>query len=188
MAGPYVSMRPTAALFIDARAAWGTSSNEVDPIGVYTDEFSTTRTLVSAKATGRWSRRALQARPNAEITYFRDTQDDYTNRIGVSIPGQSISLGRLTFGPEFAYALRLSRSVTLVPYAGVDGVWDFARTADRLSDGTPLGRDRLRARVEFGTNSRSMSGFALGGAFSYDGVGSRALTARRARLWVVVPM
>ena len=55
MAGPYVSVRLTRNLFFDARAAWGQSDNRVDPLGVYTDKFSTERSLVSAKLTGNWA-------------------------------------------------------------------------------------------------------------------------------------
>jgi hypothetical protein len=42
-------------LYFDARAAWGQSDNSIDPLGVYTDNFSTDRSLVSAKLTRKRS-------------------------------------------------------------------------------------------------------------------------------------
>ena len=39
------------------------------------------------------------SRPSAEIIYFHELES-YINQINISIPEQSISLGRLTFGPE----------------------------------------------------------------------------------------
>ena len=52
MAGPYVSARLGPNLYFTGRAAWGISENEVDPFGLYTDDFSTDRWLASAELTG----------------------------------------------------------------------------------------------------------------------------------------
>ena len=39
MAGPYATIRLTEQMFLQARAAWGRSSNEVSPFLTYTDSF-----------------------------------------------------------------------------------------------------------------------------------------------------
>ena len=145
MAGPYMSARLTRNLFFDARAAWGRSDNRVDPLGIYTDSFSTDRSLVSGKLTGNWSFGALQFRPSAEVIYFHETQKAYVNQINIAIPEQSISLGRFTFGPEVAYRMRAPNGGIVEPFIGVKGVWDFAKTADTTVAGTVIGNNAFPA-------------------------------------------
>lgn len=188
MAGPYISLRPARDLFVDARVAWGGSANHVNPLGIYSDEFSTGRSLVSAKATGRWTRGAFHSRPNAEVIYFRETQADYSDRLGIMIPDQSVSFGRLTFGPEIGYPIELRSKLRLEPYVGVNGVWDFARSADMTLIGLEARNDRLRARVEFGATARSASGLAFSASVSRDGIGSSSFHANRMRVWIAVPI
>jgi predicted regulator of Ras-like GTPase activity (Roadblock/LC7/MglB family) len=54
MVGPYVGIQLSKNLIFDARAAWGQSDNQVNPIGLYTDSFSTDRMLARANLTGNW--------------------------------------------------------------------------------------------------------------------------------------
>jgi outer membrane autotransporter protein len=188
MAGPYISLRPTRDLYVDARAAWGASANQVNPLGIYSDDFSTGRGLVSAKVTGRWSHGAFHSRPNAEIIYFRDTQSDYSNRLHIDIPEQSVSLGRLAFGPEIGRAIALGNRLALEPFLGINGLWDFASTADMTLAGVTAQNDRFRGRIELGATAKNPSGIAFSASLSRDGIGNRAFHATRAHVWIVVPI
>ncbi|MEQ1613199.1 MAG: autotransporter domain-containing protein, partial [Hyphomicrobiaceae bacterium] len=187
MAGPYVSARLTRNLFFDARALWGRSSNEIDPLGAYTDHFETTRALVAAKLTGSWAYGALKFKPSAELTYFTEQQKAYLNAIGIAIDSQTVSLGRLTVGPQVAYSFDLGEGGMLEPFIGLMGVWDFARTTQTTAAGEPVSGNELRGRVEAGMTFRVPSGLSLRALGSYDGIGDDKFHAWQGRATVVLP-
>ena len=187
MAGPYVSVRLTRNLFLDARAAWGQSDNRVDPLGVYMDKFSTERSLVSAKLTGNWTYGNLRFRPSAEIVYFHETQEAYTNQINIQIPEQSVSLGRLSVGPEIGYRFQQDNGATFEPYFGVKGIWDFDKTADTTVAGIAVGHDPFHVMVELGATYATPSGISLRGSLAYDGIGDSDLRAYYGRGSITVP-
>jgi len=188
MVGPYLSARLTRNLFFDARAAWGQSDNSVDPLGIYTDKFSTDRSLVSGKLTGNWSFGNVQFRPSAEIIYFHETQKSYVNQLNIFIPEQSISLGRVTAGPEIAYRFRQPGGAILEPFIGIKAVWDFAKTADTTIAGTVIGNNPLRGKVEGGATYSTPSGVSVRASVSYDGLGDSDFQAYTGRAFVSVPL
>jgi outer membrane autotransporter protein len=188
MAGPYLSAQLTPNLFFDARALWGRSSNHIDPLGAYTDSFETSRALAAAKLTGRWAYGALSFQPSAEIIYFSESQKAYTNAIGIDIDGQSVHLGRLTFGPEVGYRLALGDGGTFEPFVGLKGVWDFAKTDETTAAGEPVGQEAWRGRIEAGATLRTASGIALRAQGSYDGLGDSSFHAWQGRATIVVPL
>ena len=55
MAGPYLMARLAPQLFGEVRAAWGKSDNRVSPLGTYTDEFDTSRSLYSGSLVGQFA-------------------------------------------------------------------------------------------------------------------------------------
>lgn len=188
MAGPYVSARLTQNLYFDARALWGRSSNQVDPLGAYVDHFNTTRTLIAAKLTGQWTSGALTFRPSAELLHFTDTQPAYINAIGISIDSQTVKLGRLTIGPEVSYRFNLPDKAVFEPFIGAKAVWDFAGSNDTTVDGDPVERDALRGRIEFGATLKSSGGVSLRAQGSYDGIGDSNLKSWQGRATLVVPL
>ena len=187
MAGPYASIRLTPNLFFDARAAWGRSDNRIDPFGIYTDSFETERGLVSGKLTGNWSYGQLKLRPSAEVVYFHEVQQAYSNQLSILIPEQSISLGRLIVGPEVGYQFKNRDGITFEPYVGVKGVWDFAKTGDPTVAGLIVGNDPFHAKVEVGAIYTDPSGASLRGSLSYDGIGDSSFQAYHGRVSVTIP-
>jgi uncharacterized repeat protein (TIGR01451 family) len=188
MAGPYASVRLSRNLYFDGRAAWGRSDNDVDPLGIYTDSFSTNRSLVSGKLTGSWSSGAWGFQPSAEIIYFEETQHSYTSQVNVFIPEQSISLGRVTFGPEVSYRFRQRDGSTFEPYVGLKGVWDFEKTEDMTSSGLIVGSDPFHGKVEIGAAYTDRSGISAGASLAYDGLGGSDLQVYQGRASVAVPL
>ncbi len=188
MAGPYMSARITRNLYFDARAAWGQSTNHVDPLGAYVDTFATTRALASAKVTGDWSQDAWRFRPSAEVTWFTETQKAYSNTIGIDIPGQTFSLGRTVFGPEVGYRLQFSDKSVLEPFVGLKGVWDFARTQETTAAGMPIDSAGVRGRVEAGLSYRAANGITIRGSGAYDGIGSNGYHAVQGQARLIVPL
>ncbi len=187
MAGPYVAARLTQHLFFDARALVGRSSNHTDPVGAYTDVFETERGLISAKLSGHWVHGAWSFRPSAEVVYFTDRQKAYTNSIGIRIDSQSVALGRLTFGPEFAYRIDLDHGRKLEPFVSLRGVWDFARAAETIVAREQISGEDWRGRVEAGISLRSQPGLTVRASASYDGIGDSHFHAWRGQALVVLP-
>ncbi len=189
MAGPYMSAQLTDNVFFDARAAWGQSSNHINPLGSYTDSFATDRGLVSGKLTGNSSWGAFRFRPSAEVAYFQEKQKTYVNQLGIDIPGQTVSLGRATFGPEIGYQFIRPDKSMLEPFVGLKGIWDFARTTDAPTiAGQAVGGEPIRARVEGGVTFKSASGVLLRGSGAYDGIGDSHFRAIQGGVFVIWPI
>lgn len=64
--------------------------------------------------------------PGLSVVYFEEEQNRYTDSLGIEIPEQTVSLGRLMFGPEAAYHLQLDEDWWIRPQLGLQGIWDFA--------------------------------------------------------------
>jgi hypothetical protein len=188
MAGPYVGMRLTKNIYFDARYAWGTALNHVDPIGAYTDTFTSARSLASARLTGDWTHGAWRFRPSADLTYFTEQQKSYVNQIGIDIPDSRVTLGRITFGPEIAYSMQLPKQMVLEPYVGLKGVWDFAKSKDVSGGGVALAPDVLTGRVEVGASLKTANGVSFRAVGAYDGLGTSNYRAWQGQGFVVVPI
>lgn len=139
MVGPYVEYEVGKGLYFDAKALWGTSTNKVSPFDTYTDEFSTTRWLVAARLTGSWSYRvshqsAWHFSPRAEIVYFSETSESYTDSNNVRIDGQRVSLGRVKAGPEISYRYTTRDGTRIEPRVSAKGLWAFGNGTARSLD------------------------------------------------------
>jgi uncharacterized repeat protein (TIGR01451 family) len=167
MAGPYVAGKFADASFFQLRGAYGRSSNNVSPFGTYDDDFETTRWLISGKFKQRFMFGPWRFTPTAGLIYFNEEQHDYVDENGLTIPSQTVALGRLTIGPEIAYRGEWSNGVFFEPSLGLTGIWDFVTDE---TDGPALDGDVVRARL----NGSLAVGNAHGGRFSmtafYDGI------------------
>jgi outer membrane autotransporter protein len=187
MAGPYLSMRLTPNLFFDARAAWGSSSNTVDPFGFYQDDFSTNRWLGQAKLTGNWRFGDFRVTPSAGVTYVTERQRSYIDALGVLIPGQTVSLGQFAVGPELAYRYLAASGTTYEPHVSLEGIWDFDRPNAPTVGGVRVSDKELHARVKGGVLARSPNGVNVRAVASYDGIGS-TFRAVGGQLWLSMPL
>ncbi|MCC0008191.1 MAG: hypothetical protein H6876_08730 [Hyphomicrobiaceae bacterium] len=179
LVGPYVVARLTDTLIFDGRAAWGQSNNKVDPLGLYEDDFETERWLARARLTGDYRFGNFMLQPHVGVIYFHETQKAYTDSLNLAIPSQTISLGRLTFGPKFGYMIQGSDGTVIIPKVGITGIWDFdkAEVVD-LATGLPTGSSaEIRARVEAGISISLPSGMSLQGEGFYDGIGASDVEA-----------
>ena len=192
MAGPYLSAKLDRNLFLDVRALGGKSSNKLDmtdaAAGSWTDNYSTNRMLASAKLTGAYTFDAWRIRPSAELMYFAEHQKAFTNALGIDIDSQTVSVGRLNFGPEFGYRMVMPDKTVVEPFVGLTGVWDFARTDALTTTGLAIGQEGVRGRVEGGLSYSTPSGIMVRGAAAYDGVASSTYHAVQGRAAVVIPL
>ncbi len=173
MAGPYATMRLSQNVFLQGRAAWGTSNDTVSPYLTYKDNFSTSRWLVDGTLSGRWQWGPWQFNPSASLSYIDDRSEHYTDTLGVDIPGLNASLGQFKAGPEVSYAFQTAEGATLVPRASMEAIWNFAGS-DPTADfgGTLAGPTGVRARAELGVGVNYLSGAGLDLSVSYDGIGA----------------
>ncbi len=188
MAGPYVSGRLSPNLFFDARVAWGLSDNRVSPFGAVQDSFATNRWLAHGNLVGNWVLGNFRITPSAGVTYASERQAGYIEAVGVTIPAQTVALGRLSIGPEFAYRFSGAGGFVYEPQFSVKGVWDFQRPDVSTVSGIVVGPDAFRARTELALLAKAASGFSLRGAVAYDGVGSSSFHDISGRLWLNFPL
>ncbi|CAN0441686.1 unnamed protein product, partial [Phaeothamnion confervicola] len=184
MAGPYAEMRFGAYIFADVKALWGQSSNDISPFLTYTDTFETGRWLASARVKGLWTWSNWRFTPSAQIIGFSDVSDDYVDSLGVSIPGQGVTIGRAIFGPELAYRYVTPDKWFIEPKLAIKGISTFSQ------DGAAgaVGLDPFRARLEGGLRIEGPDGtrFELQGA--YDGISDDNLDAVSGKASVTVPL
>lgn len=178
MAGPYVVSRLTDSLVFDGRFAYGQSYNEVSPFGTYTDEFSSDRILLKGQLTGTVDLNAWKLNPQAAVIYFKEESEAYQDSLGITINGQTVSLGRVTFGPRLSRSFKTQSGLELSPGLSVKGIWDFDTpgTMD-LTTGLFSGEDAFRSRIEAEFIARLTSGTQLSFDGFYDGIGSRGFEA-----------
>ncbi|MDR7224981.1 IPT/TIG domain-containing protein [Aminobacter aminovorans] len=171
--GPYVTARLTENLFLDARAAWGQSSNTASPFGTYEDDLDGTRWLVSAALIGQYDIDRWRVAPTARLTYFEEGTKAYTDGLGLPIPEIEIATGTFEFGPKISYRMELESGMSFEPFMSLEGIWTFEQknTGTSATSSPGLADTGLRGRGEVGF---SLSGGHVGSwsasAF-YDGVG-----------------
>ncbi len=165
MVGPYGVIKIREGLYIDGRAAYGQSDNQINPVGTSKDKFDTQRFLLTGQLTGeiKWGNFILS--PFARLTYFEEQQDAYVDSQGNTITKETFTLGRLSFGPRLSTKYNLSDMLTLAPHISIAGVWDF----DPLDE--TLINDDLRARVEGGFALSVKERATLSASSFYDGIG-----------------
>ncbi|MFK4812674.1 autotransporter domain-containing protein [Devosia sp. ZW T5_3] len=163
LAGPYLTARLSDNLYLDLLAAGGQSSNAISPSGSCEDDFDATRYLLSAALQGQWSHDAWTFSPRAQLSYFEETSDGYTDSLGVSIPAVTAGLGQLAVGPGIGYRLTLDNGVVVDLGLRAEAVLDIA-------GGSELGelQGRLSGSIGFGL----VGGANIGLSARLDGIGS----------------
>ncbi len=172
MVGPYAALRFGEALYLDVQARAGRSSNDITPVGTYTDKFKTTRWFVSGKLSGDFDYGDWTIRPGIKVQYIGEKQKAYTDSLGNRIAAQTVSEGDVRAGPRIAYTYNLADGGTLIPWAEFEGVYTFG-SKGKFSKGTYASDIHgLSGSIEAGFDWRMPAGamFSLSG--SYDGIGS----------------
>ncbi len=173
LAGPYLSARIAPNLYVDARAAWGGASFDVSPFGTYTDTVDSDRELYSAALIGAFESGNLTVRPEARVSWYKETTDAYVDSLSVAIPSVEIKTGEVTFGPTFEWAILQPSGATLKPSFGFDIVWTFQQdnTATQFTGAPGLDDTGVRGRVEGGLAYQAENGLSVAGSLFYDGIG-----------------
>ena len=114
------------------------------------DGFDTDQWLARANLTGNWHYGNWRFTPSVSVEHIEETQHAYLDALGISIPGQSMGLGRVTFGPEVGHRFFASDGGIIEPMASIQGLWDFEKP-DTLTIGDQIvSPDTFRGKVEAG--------------------------------------
>lgn len=178
LAGPYAVQRLTDRLILDGRVAVGQSGNRINPIGRYRDKFDTDRVLVSSQLTGDFEHGLFVINPFVQAIYMEERQNDYTDTLGNLIGEQTVSLGRVNFGPKIRMEVSAQDgTITTTPYIKLEALYDF-RGGQRVDfDGQLIDEDRLRGRFTGGFSLISAAGWNVSAEGFSDGHGQSALEA-----------
>ena len=188
MVGPYLAAKhPEQNLFFDARAAWGRSDNNLKTASS-TGEFGTERWMASAKLSGLFQHDAWSVRPSVSVAYFEETQESFTDSLGNVIGSQTFSSGELRFGPTVSHTINFDNGFTLQPRVGVNGVWNFHVQNGASSQGTVIGKDDLRARIDLGFAAIQAGRCSLDISGFYDGIGIDDYYAYGGKARMTVPL
>ncbi len=177
MVGPYATAKIGKKLYFDGRLAWGKSDNSISPLGTFVDDFDTDRFLASASVTGDFSAGAkLKFRPTVALRNLSETQNSYTDSLGVEIPKQKISTGEASFSPRVETQIDLNNGWVMRPFGSVEGIVSFGDEIDTIFE------NDFRARFEGGASLRSNKGVNAGISVFIDGVGSDGFSSEGIRL------
>ena len=166
MVGPYATFKLGPQFYADVRAAWGKSDNKVSPLGTFVDAFDTNRVLASGSLIGQFDvGAATQFRPEVSVRYLDEKQRGYTDSLGVTIPGQKVGQGDLSFRPRFHHTVDIGKGWSLRPYVEAEGIYTFG-----VGSATVLTSD-FRMRIEGGADLFSISNVRAGVSAFHDGIG-----------------
>jgi hypothetical protein len=171
--GPYfVAKHPTQPLFFDGRLLYGETSNDISPLGTFTDSFETNRILAQFKISGALSFGATTLRPSLQVSYTNDDQKAYTDGLGNLVPGQEIRLSQAEFGLSFSHFVPLDdRDAKLELTGGFTGIVSSTNGTAYTALGVPSS-DGQRARINLGLNYTMANGGRLFLNSFYDGIGA----------------
>lgn len=191
MAGPYIGIKLADNLFFDARAAYGTSENDIwlddAATGYRKGSFDTDRWLASATLTGNQYFGNFRLSPQFGFAYGNEWYDDYFNNIGQLVPGRDIAIGRLNATLEAGYRFDLPDGTMIEPHISIAGLINFSDD-DLVIGGQAIDNNDARAKLEGGVIIRTPEGYAIRAAASYDGIGQDDFEAYSGSLWINIPL
>ncbi|MDO8360521.1 MAG: autotransporter outer membrane beta-barrel domain-containing protein, partial [Devosia sp.] len=191
MVGPYAGVKLLDNLFLDARAAWGQSDNDIwlnDTVnGFRSGSFDTERWLATTTLTGVHYHGAWRFSPQVGIAYGHESFDTYTTSAGQIVTGDDANIGRLTGGVEVGYRMQARYGVIVEPHVALNGIWNFD-SDDLVINGVLNETKETRAEIEGGVLVTTASGWAVRAAGRYDGIGGDDFESYGGSLWVNVPL
>lgn len=174
MVGPTLTARLDEGYFFDAVLSAGQSYNEVNPLGTYTDDFTTTRLLASASIIGDVQFGHYSIQPGLSFTYMVERQHAYTDSNSVKVGAQTFAQGQVRIGPRVERAFTLEGGDTLSAFLRVDGISTFGNASDYSSGSLARDTIGLTGEVELGGTYQATGGTSLSLSGSYAGIGTNA--------------
>ena len=190
MVGPYIAGKlKDQDLYYEARALWGQSSNNVTPIGTYTDSFETERWLARLKLQGSYDlSNQVSVKPEVSISYFEETQAAYTDTNSNLIPEQKISLGEFKFGPTITRSFDIGSGYTMRATTGLSCIANFSVRNASNSTSNAFADEDLRARIDGKLEIENEYGIRFTAAGYYDGIGASDFESYGGSLGLIIPI
>lgn len=165
--GPYwAASHPTYPLFFDARLLWGKTRNEIQPVGTFTDTFTSTRLLAQFNVAGEIETPTATWIPHLKMGYVRDKQDAYIDGLGNPVSAQSAKQAQVDLG--LGFEMPLADGHTMLTGAA-SAIWsetdNTVTTSNSNVDGT-------RGRIELGLRHVGPNGLNYVFSVHHDGIGT----------------
>ncbi|WP_169054251.1 autotransporter domain-containing protein [Nitratireductor sp. XY-223] len=186
MAGPYLTARVIDDVYFDGRVMWGQSRNKISPFGTYTDRFDTDRWLAAGSLTGDLNFNRWIISPTLAFQFIEEQQKAYTDSLGVSIPGRTMSQGDVRLGPRVSYQHQYESGI-VTPFVSFDGIYAFGEGGAFSTGSLAASAEGLRGQVKAGFDLRHKAGASVSLQVNYDGIGS-SFDAYGGALTVTVPL
>lgn len=176
---PYAGFRLQDNVFLTAFAGISSIAYNNNPASGVTAQFQATRLFFGGALTGVWRDGPWRLQPTLSGTYGSENQNGYTDSIGNVVPGQTVTYGRISAGPEVGYTFADVRpGLSVEPFVTGRGNVDFSSSTVALFNGTPivvrsspLGSGSLGA----GVGLQFQNGFYLRALGSYESIGVSGL-------------
>ena len=171
--GPYfVARSRTQPLFFEGRLLYGGSRNEFslasgDSRGGRKGSFDTERMLAKIRAEGEipLDDAGFTLSPYVDAGWFEDRAEAFTDDQGIQVRGQTVRLGQLELGSDFAVPVSARQGNLLI----TGGMGVIMSHTDGGSGDSAL--SEARGRVEFGVDYRVSETARLTLDSFYDGIG-----------------
>lgn len=172
LAGPYaVGRLPDHPLFVEGRLLYGQTSNDISPLGTYTDSFETERFLAQLKISGEVGFEQTVVIPSVNLSYTSDDQEAYVDARGNAIPEQGLELLQGELGVDVRHQLDLpTESASLELIGGLSLIGSSTRGTGNAARVVPE-YEGGRAKVTMGANYILPNGGDFLLSAYYDGIG-----------------
>ncbi|MAT35971.1 MAG: hypothetical protein CMK06_12685 [Ponticaulis sp.] len=177
LAGPYLVTRLHENLIFDGRFAVGRATSELDLVSDQ-DRLETERVLLKGQLSGDFHYDDWRVNPALSVAYFEEGDNVYFGAGEMTLAGQDVTLGRVSFGPRFTKTFDLNGGAEITPSLNLQGSWDFDQTAFiDVNSGALNTPDELRARFEGVVTARVSEEREFVIDTFYDGIGNSGWSA-----------
>ncbi|NDW53878.1 HYR domain-containing protein [Aliiroseovarius sp. PrR006] len=166
MVGPYYTAQIDEGLYFDASLSYGRASNEVSPLGTFSDEFDSERWLGSISLFGSINQGNLNIQPNVSINYFEETSEAYVDSLAIPIAARTTRLGDIELGSRFTWSDPMG---DFSNYLEFEGVYTF-EAGDQIAS-TSTVQSGVRGRIGFGGMVMVSDQGTIEYGVRYDGIG-----------------
>jgi hypothetical protein len=180
---PYVGVRLDPNVFLSAFIGGTHLNYNSMPQPGQTAWFEAWRFMMGGSLTGVWRTGPWRLQPSVDIQYGSETQNAYTDSIGIQVPSQVVQYGRVRGGPEIGYRFESSdRGWSVEPFVLARVNIDLTSNNALLVNGQQVG---LRGQASGGTGLGVVihgHGFNIRADAAYDSIGISGLDIWTGRL------
>jgi hypothetical protein len=186
-AGGYLGWRMLSGVRFDAGVAQSGIDYQANA-GSAAGSFSGSRTLLTTGITGTYRVGSnLDLEPSAKIYALWESENQYSDSLGVLQPEHNFSTGRASLGAKLIYHWDWSDTVTLAPFVGIyaDDYFNKDDAAAALASLDPV--EGASMRVLVGLAVTNSSGAKFTSSAEFGGIGSNSFTTWSLRTRAAIP-